>query len=58
MFGLVVPKIECVDSSDKYGRFLIQPLEKILTAKHLPKQINTSLEDVHKDTSEFFLFQR
>ncbi len=28
MFGLVVPKIECVDSSDKYGRFLTQPLEK------------------------------
>lgn len=28
MFGLAVPKIECVDSSDKYGRFLAQPLEK------------------------------
>ncbi len=28
MFGLAVPKIECVDSSDKYGRFLAEPLEK------------------------------
>lgn len=28
MFGLAIPKIECVDSSDKYGRFLVQPLEK------------------------------
>ena len=28
MFGLAVPKIECVESSDKYGRFLAQPLEK------------------------------
>ena len=28
MFGLAVPKIECIDSSDKYGRFLAEPLEK------------------------------
>jgi len=28
LFGLAVPKIECVESSDKYGRFLAQPLEK------------------------------
>ena len=28
MFGLAIPKIECLDSDDKYGRFLIQPLEK------------------------------
>jgi DNA-directed RNA polymerase subunit alpha len=28
LFGLAVPKIECIDSSDKYGRFLAQPLEK------------------------------
>ncbi|MCJ7764257.1 MAG: DNA-directed RNA polymerase subunit alpha [Dehalococcoidales bacterium] len=28
MFGLAIPKIECVDSSDKYGRFLTLPLEK------------------------------
>lgn len=28
MFGLAIPKIECVDSNDKYGRFLAQPLEK------------------------------
>lgn len=28
MFGLAIPKIECVDSDDKYGRFLAQPLEK------------------------------
>ena len=28
MFGLAVPKIECVESEDTYGRFLAQPLEK------------------------------
>jgi DNA-directed RNA polymerase subunit alpha len=28
LFGLAVPKIECIDSSDKYGRFLVEPLEK------------------------------
>jgi len=28
LFGLAVPKIECVESGDKYGRFLAQPLEK------------------------------
>jgi len=26
--GLAIPKIECVDSSDTYGRFLAKPLEK------------------------------
>jgi DNA-directed RNA polymerase subunit alpha len=28
LFGLAVPKIECVESDDTYGRFLAQPLEK------------------------------
>jgi DNA-directed RNA polymerase subunit alpha len=28
LFSLAVSKIECVDSSDKYGRFLAEPLEK------------------------------
>jgi DNA-directed RNA polymerase subunit alpha len=28
LFGLAVPKIECVESDDIYGRFLAQPLEK------------------------------
>ena len=28
MSGLAIPKIECVDSGDKYGRFLAKPLEK------------------------------
>jgi len=28
LFGLAVPKIECIDSGDKYGRFLAEPLEK------------------------------
>ncbi len=28
MFGLAVSNIECVESSDKYGRFVVEPLEK------------------------------
>ncbi|HEX78539.1 MAG TPA: DNA-directed RNA polymerase subunit alpha [Dehalococcoidia bacterium] len=28
MFGLAIPKIECIDSSNNYGHFLTQPLEK------------------------------
>jgi len=28
MSGLVVPKIECVESSDNFGRFIAEPLEK------------------------------
>lgn len=28
MSGLVIPKIECVDSRENFGRFLIEPLEK------------------------------
>ena len=28
MFGLAVSSIECVESDDKYGRFVVEPLEK------------------------------
>lgn len=28
MFGLAVSNIECVESNDKYGRFVVEPLEK------------------------------
>ena len=28
MFGLAVSNIECVESDDKYGRFMVEPLEK------------------------------
>ena len=28
MAGLVIPKIECVDSRENFGRFLVEPLEK------------------------------
>ncbi|MDD4873422.1 MAG: DNA-directed RNA polymerase subunit alpha [Dehalococcoidales bacterium] len=28
MFGLAVSSIECVESNDKYGRFVVEPLEK------------------------------
>jgi DNA-directed RNA polymerase subunit alpha len=28
LFGLAVSNIECVESSDKYGRFVVEPLEK------------------------------
>ena len=28
MFGLSVSNIECVEGDDKYGRFIVEPLEK------------------------------
>jgi len=28
LFGLAVSNIECTESDDKYGRFIVEPLEK------------------------------